>query len=231
MYSSPCSLRSTQCATLIALAAAAGISRTEQPQTTYEPAQNNQQVAHAGTFFATPTRGFHFASTSPAPWFRPTVIAAPQEIRPCPENASPTHPVGDDKSPPCAPVPCVTLVPGPSEPSIVLALLPPHTPALSARKHSYPYAVGPPPCGTHPQLRAAGTEVPGDSPACRNQVSRIARVSNLIPQQRAPRATDQSPKSAGQLSPRIPPCAANRNFRQLTPAFVRAFARPRSAAP
>jgi hypothetical protein len=94
----------------------------------------------------------------------------------------------DESSPPFAPA---AMSP--------LSFSSPAAPALSARRHSFPYAVGPPRRGIHSNLRATGTEVPGDLSARRSQVSRIARVSLLTLRARAPRASDQGPKSAGSL--------------------------------
>lgn len=67
----------------------------------------------------------------------------------------------------------------------------------TARGHSYPYAVGPPPRGIQSTLRAVGTEVPDDSPARCRQDLRIVTVSTLTGCAPQMRTTDSGPMLAG----------------------------------
>ncbi len=168
MFASPCSLRSTQCATLIALAAAAGISRFEPAPA--KPSAPQAIGASQTVVVSTPIFRLRFYPAAMQALAPPVHILrgiydferglttgfasldftalAPAEMRP------PVDPAAE------APVTFVA----------------PTAPALSTRKHSHPYAVGPPTGGIEQPLRAAGTAVPGDSSARRSQVPRIARV-------------------------------------------------------
>lgn len=218
MFSSPCSLRSTQCAALIALAAAAGISRFESaPAKTTAP----RPVAGAQNFAAVISISraqIYFAAMQ-------TLVTQVHVAR-VTVGFEPDHATGtalldlaalaaDELLPPAAPAAASPL-----------SFSAPAAPALSARKHSFPYAVGPPRRRISTPLRAAGTEVPGDSSARRSQVSRIATVSILILRARVTRATDQGPESAGSL---LSPSSALRGESGFFPSFVRL--RPRFCAP
>lgn len=87
MFSSPCSLRSAQCATLIALAAAAGIARV--PTTPKRPTTETA-VPLAASHVATPSRvvsTFVVVHPNVTPWQRPTIVAL----------AAPAIPVANDE--------------------------------------------------------------------------------------------------------------------------------------
>lgn len=137
MYSSPCSLRSTQCATLITLAAAAGIPRTEQPTAPIDSAPPTPTVVSVATRVTPPPQFFQLAAAAPAPWLRP---ATAQPAAPAPDEA-PSPPAG--YVPP--PAPCVLPPPAPAALHVPRPLL---TAAHSVRRHSHPYALGPPPRGS-----------------------------------------------------------------------------------
>ena len=231
MFSSPCSLRSTQCATLIALATAAGISRTEQPPANNASAPATPQSVHSDNFFAAQPRAYRLAATAPAPWLRPASVAATQAPPNSPEIAPVADPTHDTSPPSCAAAPDATLAPFPPALATVSVFFAPPAPTLSTPKHSLPFAIGPPRCGTPTRLRAAGTELPGDSPASRSQISRIATVPILIFRARSA-PSDKGPTSArSRSSPSSALRGANRKFPPTTPASVRAFARPRGARP
>lgn len=214
MFSSPCSLRSTQCAALIALAAAAGISR-------FEPAHAKPNAPNpiVGTrTFAVVTSvsraQFYFAAIQAlAPRFR---VSHPTFDF---ERADAT---GRSHLEMFALAPVASWPPAAASPAPPLNFGAPTVSALSARNHSFPYAVGPPPRGIHCKLRAAGIEVPGGSPVRRGQVSRIAPFSFLIFQARAPRATDCGPRSAESLPA---PNSALRGEPESLPRHVRPPAR------
>jgi hypothetical protein len=213
MFSSPCSLRSAQCATLIALAAAAGISR-------FEPAP------------AKPAVGVMAIVSMLA-----AVAKTPQ---------TPAYPVSIAACAHAAPIAQMTLAASAAEtvaPFALAAEAPaagwtPTPPAIeseisffdwvgavpTARQHSYPYAVGPPRRGTDTPLRAAGHALPGDSPARRSQVSRIARVSefHFASGAHVTRTADSGPASAESFSP---PSSAPRGELEFLPNQVRPLVR------
>ncbi|MBI4625824.1 MAG: hypothetical protein HY736_21710 [Verrucomicrobia bacterium] len=213
MFSSPCSLRSTQCAALIALAAAAGISR-------FEPAPANpampRSAASAPDSAAVPSAsGVQFyaaAMAAFAPQFRGARVTG---------NSARDRMAGDSHLEWSAFAPAEARPPAAPAATAPLVFPAPAAPALSVRQHSYPYAAGPPPGGIHSKLRAAGTEVPGDSSARRSQVSRIAPVSFLL-RARPQRATDRGPGSARS---NFPPSSALRGEPGFLPREFRAGAR------
>lgn len=162
MFHSPCSLRSSTCATLIALAAAAGISRIEPAAA--KPLAPLQAVIRV---LATASRQT-FAHTYPI-----SLAACAQPVQ-CRQSVFSLEAAD--------PVPAAALagvVDCPASPTLVEAEISffGHVDAApTAQKHSYPYAVGPPECGTENPIRAAGNALPGDSPARRSPCSRIAPV-------------------------------------------------------
>lgn len=188
MFCSPCSLRSSSCAALIALATMAGLSR-------FEPASGKSAAASP---LARARQTISVTSLSRAQFYPVAMQAlAPQfrVSRPSIDFAS-DHRGGD------SPLALLFITPGeswrPIAAPVTAPLISPAAvqPARSARRHSYPYAVGPPRCKSHKPLRAAGTEVPGDSCARRSQVSRIAPTSISIPSALLMHALDSGPPSA-----------------------------------
>jgi hypothetical protein len=76
----------------------------------------------------------------------------------------------------------------------------PLVPALSARQHFYPYAVGPPARGIVSSLpRVDRTQVPSDSPARRMFVLRVAAVDSLFSAARITRPRGPGPQLAGPI--------------------------------
>jgi len=165
MFASPCNLRSTQCAALIALATVAGIARVE---TTSQP--NGAAIVAETNTLTTPAAhptlpGFTLAPTSSAPWLQPFATLVLWFLSA--ENRSdPDLAVATSSAPGQAPVaaalitpPAPTLPPAKTtEPSVVHRSAP--RVALGSRSHLIPFAVGPPRSQRTPPLRANGTPVP-----------------------------------------------------------------------
>ncbi|MBI5772032.1 MAG: hypothetical protein HZA93_29935 [Verrucomicrobia bacterium] len=202
MFTSPCSLRSAQCATLIALAAAAGLARFEPAEDTPAPPASTPTAAVA---------------IRPTPRFAYPLLVATSAIEWSPHSFSVAASVSE-WTPPCALAPApAAAAPIPPRALAIFHFPAPAAPALSVRKHSHPYAIGPPaPIAPNP-LRAAGLARPGDSPARRTSVSRIARV--FVPANSSgahvTRTADSGPASTGS-----PP------FPDATPLQRAAAARP-----
>ncbi len=187
MISSPCSLRSAQCAALIALATAAGISRFE-PAPAKPAARPSGAEARATPAVTASSRTQFYPAAMQA--LAPRIAAARTTIDFSPSSLAASAPdlVAEapvDSWPPLAPS---------EAPPLIFST--PVPPALSARQHSYPYAVGPPRGGNARKLRAAGNALPGDSSARRSQVSRIARVFISIFRAPLTRTADSGPQLA-----------------------------------
>jgi hypothetical protein len=183
MFLSACSLRSTQCAALIALAAAAGISRFE-----HEPAASMTNDSGAAPPQSTTARAIFsdqrsltFASVR---WFQSaaeTLIAifAPERARAATQNnVSANSPVDSP-----APSPFLagdsSLAPPPPAIGGTVIFFPEPAPAVTEHDHVWPYAVGPPRHGTNRQkiLRVASTAVPCDSTPRRMSASTVSRIA------------------------------------------------------
>lgn len=179
MFVSPCSLRSTQCAALIALATVAGIARVEtspQPNGAANGAESNTLTASA-TRPASPC--FTLAPTSPAPWLHPFATLALWFLS-ADDRTGPHLAVATASSPDQAPVTATLLTPPnppaeTTEPSVFHRSAP--RVASGSRSHLIPFAVGPPPSPLTPNLRANGTPVPTVDFARRLFVSPVAHFS------------------------------------------------------
>jgi len=179
MFSCPCSLRSTQCAALIALAAVAGIPRFEPaPARAADPAPTPTSTPRLEISAALPrAHRFSFPSLLDLPsraWGRgaPAAFFSALDER----TLTPT-PVVLQPSSEWPPAPPAAEAPG--------NFFTRATPAPTVRQHAHPFAVGPPRRETIPNLRAIGTAVPGDSLARWKLSSRIASHGNCFA--RAPR--------------------------------------------
>lgn len=182
MFSCGCSLRSTQCAALIALATAAGIVRMDSaraavaPATdTYKPATVDARMEHR----IEPSR-YQLALQVLAPWLRvfgisiqtnaaasPVLVAA---ALPATKSAA-EHGSHHFAPPAASPAPSMAVDTEVECPNVFAWV----AAAPTARHHAIPFAVGPPVTETHSSnLRAIGTAVSGDLIARWMSVSSIA---------------------------------------------------------
>jgi hypothetical protein len=180
MFPSVCSLRSAQCAALIALAAAAGISRFEPAESApVESTNSTPSVTRT-----TPSRPAHTFRTALLQLFGRVfhcdVLTLSALVgAPSPQELSPSNVVSPNVTPPAARhvesfPPPLTFAPADTRPAFPR---PPAFSPLSVRLHVIPFAVGPPAYETAANPPAACTHVLGDSSACRPSVSRIAPLS------------------------------------------------------
>lgn len=183
MFVSPCSLRSTQCAALIALAAAAGIMRVEVAEARSSASRTMKPEARLAARVelpqSAPSARFQVALDAVAPWFALFQIAAqlpaelPAEIAAPRPSTAPTAPFPFPARLRCG---------------------------LTARQHSYPFAVGPPAHGSASSTRADDTSLSTDSAARRIAVSRVVAVSLSSFSARQTRLGTPGPKLAGMFS-------------------------------
>ena len=170
MFPSACSLRSTQCAALIALATAAGISRFE-PATESSAADHGPAINSATTSTVTlRATYFQLALKLLAPW-----LNASPELRRT-DSPADSAPSARIPSPEYAGADSAELRSSPPAADVVASIFPPSIAAPCAQRHSFPYAVGPPARENTSQPRADGTFVPCDSAARRSSFLRIALV-------------------------------------------------------
>lgn len=183
MFVSPCTLRSTQCAALIALATVAGIMRVEVAEARSSDARTTKpetnRVARLELPRSTPTTRFQVAFDAVAPWLALFQVAAQLTAESPAEIAAPRP-----STAPAAPLPFPPRLRG----------------GPTARQHSYPFAVGPPPLGTTSPTRADDTSVSPDSTARRIAVSRVDVVSLSSFSARLTRLGTPGPKLAGTFS-------------------------------
>lgn len=156
MFPCACSLRSTQCAALIALAAAAGIMRIERPPSenglnSFTPRTTESVAVSVELEKGNRNAHYEFANAF-APWLRLAQLAA---------ELSALSDAESSLAPPVAPF---------VKPRFSVS--PP--PRLSAAQHAFPFAVGPPRPAATLLARADDTRVSRDSAARRVFVSRIA---------------------------------------------------------
>ena len=216
MFSSPCSLRSAQCATLIALAAAAGISRFEPA-----PAKPMAGVAAIVSMLAA-------VATTPQTPAYPISIAACAHAAPRAQMTLAAS-AAETFAPLSAEAPAASWSPTPLAIKTEISFFDCARAVPAARKHSYPYAVGPPRHGIDNPLRVAGNALPGDSSTRRSQVSRIARVSefHFASGAHVTRTADSGPASAESFfsraaAKRVHPALVDSGERKTLPvaAFV-----------
>lgn len=183
MFVSPCCLRSTQCAALIALATAAGIMRVElaeaRPSASRSTNPEGNLTSRLELPRSLPVTRFEIAFEAVAPWLAVFQVAA-QFVGERPAEMATPLPV----TAPATPLPFPTrLHSGPA-----------------ARPHSYPFAVGPPAHGTTSFARADDTSLSPDSTARSFAVSRVVVVSLLSFSARLTRLGTPGPKLAGTFS-------------------------------
>jgi hypothetical protein len=167
MFSCACSLRSTQCAALIALAAVAGLARFEPAQAPVESdATSVTRISEADSISAsryfTALASFVFNALQPRRSAETHLVLS--------ANAGTERPASVALALRELPLAVATESQSPIHFAELVALRP------SARKHQFPFAVGPPAgAATLVILRADRTHVPGDSTARRMSGSRVAR--------------------------------------------------------
>lgn len=181
MFVSPCTLRSTQCAALIALAAVAGIARVEttHPNTSVDQspslgaARQSSQIPDHLVVYA--------SSTSIIPYLHPVATVAlwfscgtnlDAKSEPSPATA-PSLPANAHYA--CVPLPSAFRLPDATVASAGLAHPFPPRPALCTGAHVIPFAVGPPPRDLDFTHRPVGTCVPADDTVRCSLVSPFAR--------------------------------------------------------
>ena len=183
MFVSPCSLRSTQCAALIALATAAGIMRVEVAEARSSDARTTKtetnRAAHVAFPRSTQTARFQIAFDAVAPWLALFQVAAQLTAESSAGIAAPLPSTAPAATLPFPPLLCC----GPT-----------------ARQHSYPFAIGPPARDAGSSTRADDTSVSLDSAARRIAVSRVAVVSFSSLTARLTRLGTPGPKLAGMFS-------------------------------
>lgn len=181
MFPCACSLRSTQCAALIALAAAAGIMRIE-PEIQRVPEQS-APTTQADSAARLPTDFVCHRTTLSAaallPWVQVVKVAMEWDVAaadwPPVVGLSPTET-------------CTGHHPA------TLALAP------SARQHAFPYAVGPPHHDSHSNRRADDTWVSGDFAVRRTAGSGVAPILFPPYSARVSRTEDRATRMAGASS-------------------------------
>ncbi len=191
MFVSPCSLRSAQCAALIALATAAGLARTgpeTSPRSTTDSAARTTQPTAGLTFELSSPRftsvqlgssgtfSHPGAVNAPSLWLQPASTlalwflcgsdSAGDRASTLPACAA-AHPAAAHLAAPFAEpglrIP-PTFAPAPAFPR------PTHRPALCTLSHLIPFAVGPPAIEAQPNRCAARTSVPSDLASLRSPV-------------------------------------------------------------
>lgn len=172
MFPSACSLRSTQCAALIALATAAGISRFEPAAAETHSGSTAVARESATSLAAVRTAYFQFVQAF-APWLRAFERLASIDSGSAQRSSplSSATPAAPDANGPFVPLPSIAAA------TVARTAAPLLSP--SPRQHSFPYAVGPPAWNPHASVRADRTFVLGDSPA-RPTFSPRPRIARLF---------------------------------------------------
>ena len=167
MFPSVCSIRSAQCAALIALAAVVGLSRfepTSQPEPDTAGASSVTRSVPRHSSFSHPlaSRAFgllaHAIGLYREVFVRPTFISSPLADEPTARaRALGRPPLG------CSSADPIVSVRRADFPVDAFAFShPPDRESAAVRQHRFPFAVGPPSPHVTPPHRAAGTSVPKD---------------------------------------------------------------------
>lgn len=183
MFVSPCTLRSTQCAALIALATAAGIMRVEVAEARSSDSRTTKPETNLASRLELPrspqTARFEVTFDAVAPWLALFQVAA-------------QHPAESPAGIAAPQTSAASAAPLPFPPRLCCG--------PTARQHSYPFAVGPPAYDTTHATRADDTSVSPDSTARRIVVSRVAAVSLSSFSARLTRLGTPGPTLAGTFS-------------------------------
>ena len=200
VFVSPCTLRSTQCAALIALAAAAGIARVASPVSSASdgPVSPNQHAP--GPARTVRPTFFEIVHTAAAPWVRNLAVVAGWFLHGPRGEASSTgagqanafHQGGCVKAE-------LTVRVAPSAATNIVRLEF-FAPAFCARRFVLPFAVGPPADECIPNPNASGTNVPGDPIAAGLSGSRIACLWERTCEARLARLSSRSFEVTEQFS-------------------------------
>lgn len=200
MFVSPCSLRSTQCAALIALAAAAGIVRVESNS---HKSTTSQQTEVDPRPIPVQPRAFEILLHAPAAWPARTAGLATCWSGNFPllstlTEAFLTHSGGD--SVPIDFISASSAAAAKSLPSVPFLHRTSDRPALCCRPHVLPFAVGPPRSHRTSTLNADGTPVPGDSAANRTSAPKVAAQDEVSSDARLARPCSPSQTRAESVS-------------------------------
>ena len=214
MFPSVCSIRSAQCAALIALAAVVGLSRfepTSQPEPDTAGASSVTRSVPRHSSFSHPlaSRAFgllaHAIGLYREVFVRPALISSPPAYEST-ASALARPPLG------CSSADPIVSVRRADFPVDAFAFShPPDRESAAVRQHRLPFAVGPPPPHATPPHRAAGTSVPKDvtarwpmyTPVVPFSVSPVARVAccQLVGQRLAARKFPPSFALRGEPAP------------------------------
>jgi hypothetical protein len=190
-----CSLCSTRCAALIALATAAGISRMELDQVAERTCRAATSMEQSSESVARRTACFQLAHAI-APWlnwheafaraFTDVDENGREPMAAAPVSAGPPILISGVRVAPPAVfhAACAAISSG----------------ALSAREHAFPFAIGPPARAPISHPRADGTPVCCDSAARRTSPARIAAHTLVSPLARLACPLAPSPELAGRLN-------------------------------
>ena len=180
MFPSVCSIRSAQCAALIALAAVVGLSRfepTSQPEPDTAAASSVTRSVPRHSSFSHPlaSRAFgllaHAIGLYREVFVRPTFISSPLADEST-ARALARPPLG------CSSADPIVSARRADFPVDAFAFShPPDRESAAVRQHRLPFAVGPPPPHATPPHRAAGTSVPKDVTARCPMVTLVVSLS------------------------------------------------------
>ncbi len=180
MFPSVCSIRSAQCAALIALAAVVGLSRfepTSQPEPDTAGASSVTRSVPRHSSFSHPlaSRAFgllaHAIGLYREVFVRPTFISSPLADEST-ARALARPPLG------CSSADPIVSARRADFPVDAFAFShPPDRESAAVRQHRLPFAVGPPPPHATPPHRAAGTSVPKDVTARCPMVTLVVSLS------------------------------------------------------
>ena len=178
MFVSPCTLRSTQCAALIALAAAAGIARVEATGANKPSEEGSRNISLLSLRSATKTNAFELAANVSAPWLNRVAAFAVWCLGgKVPDSSCLSYARAESND---GPAPAVAVLAHNGTSTAVppaQAALPRHSShliPLGRVPYFFPFAVGPPFRSCHLPPNAVGTYVPGDSTANGCSVPKVA---------------------------------------------------------
>lgn len=184
MFVSPCTLRSAQCAALIALATVAGIARTETPAPTTPSDDTSTAVAQSHRAASSLHHDFVFARAWSRPWLQPVATIALWLF-----SGGDDHTVELIASTPTAPAPDQADCSEASDASPLLCFLPlaaagsfqrEPSPALCTLPYVIPFASGPPAPHANHTHRADVTWGLSDVTAFRKFISPVVPSSFSI---------------------------------------------------